>query len=109
MSEELITSKELAKELGLSYSYTKQLLKQGKISGALKVGRDWLIYIGTEPIEAKRLSTAKTVAERLGFSHSHMRRLIRDGKITGTKIGGEWVITNLEQTSYQRQRKSKCT
>jgi len=109
VSEELITSKELAKELGLSYSYTKQLLKQGKISGASKVGRNWLIDIGAEPIEAKRLRTAKTIAERLGFSHSHMRRLIRDGKITGTKIGGEWVITNLEQTSYQRQRKSKCT
>ena len=107
MSEDLINSKELAKKLGLSYSHTKQLLKQGKISGALKVGRNWLIDIGTEPIKAKRLRTAKTVAKRLGFSHSHIRRLIRDGKIEGTKIGGEWVITNLKQIPYQRQRKAK--
>ena len=107
MSEDLINSKELAKKLGLSYSHTKQLLKQGKISGALKVGRNWLIDIGAEPIEAKRLRTAKTVAKRLGFSHSHMRRLIREGKMEATKIGGEWVITNLKQISYQRQRKAK--
>jgi len=106
LSEELITSKELAKKLGLSYSHTKQMLKQGKISAALKVGRSWLINTGARPVKARKLLTAKTVAERLGFSHSHMRRLIRDGKIKGTKIGGEWFITNLKQIRYKRQRKA---
>ncbi len=106
MSEKLITSKELSKRMGLSHSYTKQLLREGKILGALKVGRRWLIDIGAEPIEAKRLRTAKSVAERLGFSHSHMRRLIRDGKIKGTKIGSEWFVTNLKQIRYKGQRKA---
>ena len=108
MSGELITSKELSNRMGLSYPYTKQLLAKGKIIGALKVGRRWLINTEAKPIKARKLLTAKAVAERLGFSHSHMRRLIRDGKIKGTKIGGEWFVTNLKQIPYRRQRKAKA-
>ena len=107
MSGELITSKELSKRMGLSHSYTKQLLREGKILGALKVGRRWLISTGIKPVKAQKLPTAKTAAKRLGFSSSHMRRLLREGKIEATKIGGDWVITNLNKKEYRRQRKAK--
>src|SRR4030042_48171 len=108
MSEELITSKELSKRMGLSHSYIKQLLREGKIPGALKVGRRWLISTGVKPVKAQKLpTTAKTAAKRLGFSPSHTRRLLREGKIEATKIGGDWVITNLSKKKYQRQRKAK--
>ena len=107
MSGELITSKELSKRMGLSHSYTKQLLREGKILGASEVGRRWLISTNIKPVKAQKLSTAKTAANRLGFSPSHIRRLLREGKIKATKIGGDWVITNLSKKQYQRQRKAK--
>ncbi len=106
MSEELITSKELSKRMGLSYSYAKQLLAEGKIPGAVKIGRRWIINTNAKPVKAQKLPTIKIAAEQLGFSRSHMRRLIRDGKIKGTKIGGEWVITKITKVRYQRQRRA---
>ena len=38
-----ITAKQAADELGLSYSRIRQLLNQGRIVGAFKAPRDWLI------------------------------------------------------------------
>ena len=108
MSEELITSKELSKRMGLSYSYTKQLLAEGKVIGASKVGRRWLINLGAKPPKFRKLPTAKAVGEQMGFSHSHMRRLIRDGKIKATKIGGEWFIKHPKRIRYKRQRVAKA-
>jgi len=109
LSEQFITSRELSKRLGLSYSYTKQLLAEGKVSGAIKIGRHWLIGSDAKPVKVRKLPTARAVAQRLGFSHSHMRRLIRDGKIKATKFGGEWIINNPYQIRYKRQRKAKGT
>ena len=38
-----ITAKQAAQEVGLSYSRVRQLLNQGRIKGAFKAPRDWLI------------------------------------------------------------------
>ena len=38
-----LTAKEAANELGLSYPRIRQLLQQGRIRGAVKPQRDWLI------------------------------------------------------------------
>ena len=38
-----ITAKQAAEEVGLSYSRIRQLLNEGRIVGAFKAPRDWLI------------------------------------------------------------------
>ena len=38
-----LTAKQAAKETGLSYARIRQLLQQGRITGAIKPQRDWLI------------------------------------------------------------------
>ena len=38
-----ITAKQAAQEVGLSYARVRQLLNQGRIKGAFKAPRDWLI------------------------------------------------------------------
>ena len=38
-----ITAQQAAEELGLSYSRIRQLLNEGRIKGAFKAPRDWLI------------------------------------------------------------------
>ena len=43
-----LTAKEAAAKLGLSYPRIRQLLRQGRIEGAVKPQRDWLI---PEPIK----------------------------------------------------------
>ena len=41
--EKLITSEPAAKELGMSVRRLQALLQQGRVEGARKVGRDWVI------------------------------------------------------------------
>lgn len=107
MKKTFMTSKEYAERCQLSQSHVKELCRQGKIPGAQKIGRDWLISEMEEETQEKGPITAKTVANRLGFSVSHMRRLIREGKMKGTKKGRDWIIIDLEQRVYERQRKAK--
>ena len=38
-----ITAKQAAEEVSLSYSRIRQLLNEGRIEGAFKAPRDWLI------------------------------------------------------------------
>ena len=38
-----LTAKQAAEELGLSYARIRQLLQQGRVHGAIKPQRDWLI------------------------------------------------------------------
>ena len=38
-----LTAKEAAEEIGLSYARVRKLLKQGRVSGAVKPQRDWMI------------------------------------------------------------------
>ena len=38
-----LTAKQAAEELGLSYVRIRQLLQQGRVHGAVKPQRDWLI------------------------------------------------------------------
>ena len=38
-----ITAQQAAEEVGLSYSRMRQLLNEGRIRGAFKATRDWLI------------------------------------------------------------------
>jgi hypothetical protein len=42
--------------------------------------------------------------EKLGLDPSHVRRLLAKGAIKGRKLGGTWVVLNL---NYERQRKPK--
>jgi len=100
---EFLTSKQLARIRGLSHSYTKQLLRQGKIKG-IKAGRDWLIPNTRTPIEKVKYFTAKQLAKKLEFSHSHIRNLLRQGEIKGVKVGRDWLITDLEQYAYRGKR-----
>ena len=103
-----ITSKQLAENLHLSHSHIRQLLRKSRIQGAVKVGRDWLIAEeGYKPAEAKDVPTSKALAKGLKFSLSYTRQLIREGKIKGVKIGRDWVVLDLEQMPYERQRKVK--
>ena len=38
-----ITAKQAAQDLGVSYSRMRQLLNEGRIRGAVKPQRDWLV------------------------------------------------------------------
>ncbi|MFC1956324.1 helix-turn-helix domain-containing protein [Chloroflexota bacterium] len=107
MQEEFITSKEYAERHQLSHSHIKQLCRHGRIPRAKKVGRDWLICVSETGTEEKGSATTKAIAKGLGFSASHMRRLIREGRIKALKRGRDWIITDLEQIPYMRQRKAK--
>ena len=43
-----ITAKQAAEEVGLSYVRIRQLLQQGRVQGAIKPQRDWLIPVPVE-------------------------------------------------------------
>jgi hypothetical protein len=89
---------------GLSHSHARRLLREGRIPGAMKVGRDWIVNLGLTAIQGEGVETAKVLAERLGFSHSHTRRLLRYHRIKGEKIGRDWIIASRKHIGYLRQR-----
>ena len=52
-----ITAKQAAEEVGLSYSRIRQLLNQGKIKGAFKAPRDWVLASPVEILPGQRTKT----------------------------------------------------
>ena len=44
--DELINTAEAAQRLGISEDWIRKLCAQGRIPGAKKIGRDWLIPVG---------------------------------------------------------------
>ena len=55
-----ITAKQAAEEVGLSYPRMRQLLQQGRVHGAIKPQRDWLI---PRPVEILPPQTTPTQSD----------------------------------------------
>lgn len=48
--------------------------------------------------------SVKQAAAKLGVSERHLRLLLKKGQVKGRKLGGTWLILDLD---YKRKRKPK--
>ena len=48
--------------------------------------------------------SVKEAAEKLSLSEQHLRLLLKKGEVKGKKLGGTWVVLDL---NYTRKRKPK--
>jgi excisionase family DNA binding protein len=53
LSGDYATVSEAVEILGVNQQYVRRVLQQGRVSGAVKVGRDWLIPVINGRIEIK--------------------------------------------------------
>ena len=63
-----LTAKEAAEAVGLSYTRIRTLLRQGRVTGAIKPQRDWMVPSPVEIIppkirQGKAQNTPHTVSE----------------------------------------------
>lgn len=68
---EYVTAREMAEKWGVSSRYVQVLCKNGRVEGAQRKGRDWVI-----PVNAQRPQDGRSKAERQSPGINH-RRLIR--------------------------------
>ena len=89
---QLQTAKQYADTHHLSHSFVRAQCDEGKIPGAIKPGRDWLIPIGMKPGEEIELESTTTFAKKVGYSQMQVRRWIKDGQIKAHFIGRDYLI-----------------
>ena len=53
-TQQLLSTAGAARELGVSEQWIRKLLKRGRIAGAFKVGRDWLIPMPIHVLTARQ-------------------------------------------------------
>lgn len=73
---EYISTKEAATKWGISTSRITLLANEGRIPGAYRLGKSWLIPASAtkpEPLEASRPGTAKKVPDKFSFPLYHFR------------------------------------
>ena len=51
-----------------------------------------------------KMYSVKDAADKLGISEQHLRLLLKKGEVKGKKLGGTWVVLDL---NYARKRMPK--
>lgn len=67
---DVLTTEEYAKKLGIDPSRVRRLCEAGRIPGAKKIGRDWIIPENAVPVAASRGPRPKWLPPSLGEANT---------------------------------------
>ena len=92
--DSFVTVEEAATETGYHKSHIRLLCRTGRIEGATKVGRDWMVPM---PLDLRVVPigfvTMADAARELGISRHRVKQLCEAGSLVGArKVGKRWEI-----------------
>ena len=101
------TAEEYAETNNLSHSNVRAQCRKGKIPGAVKSGRNWLIPVDVKSGKKLMPHSTKTFAEIYDCSQMQVRRWIKAKQLKADLVGRDYVIDVRQNISRDMIRKLK--